>query len=137
MTAPERAPLGAALALLLALVSLTGSLSPVLMATSVALLGLWIGIGWIMNSMTMLALGLSTKGQDRGWIIVSSVIGILAGIVLSLIPFIGWLFSVIAAVTWLFLAITSVRAGVTVNRGEPHQYRFNTHLYDTFAARNS
>ena len=52
---------------------------------------------------------------------------ILAGIVLSLIPFIGWLFS----------AITSVRAGVTVNRGEPHQYRFNTHLYDTFAARNS
>lgn len=62
---------------------------------------------------------------------------ILAGIVLSLIPFIGWLFSVIAAVTWLFLAVTSVRAGVKVNRGEPHQYRFNTHLYDKFAARNS
>ena len=46
MTAPERAPLGAALALLLALVSLTGPLSPVLMATSVALLGLLIGISW-------------------------------------------------------------------------------------------
>ena len=46
MTAPERAPLGAALALLLALVSLTGPLSPVLMATSVALFGLLIGISW-------------------------------------------------------------------------------------------
>ena len=62
---------------------------------------------------------------------------ILAGIVLSLVPFIGWLFSLIAAVTWLFLAITSVRAGVKVNRGEPHQYRFNARLYDKFAARNS
>ena len=37
---------------------------------SVTLLGLWIGIGWIMNSMTMLARGLSTKGQGRGWVIV-------------------------------------------------------------------
>lgn len=46
MTAPERAPLGAALALLLALVSLTGPLSPVLMAVSIALLGLLIGISW-------------------------------------------------------------------------------------------
>lgn len=46
MTAPERAPLGAALALLLALVSLTGPLSPVLMAVSIGLIGLLIGIAW-------------------------------------------------------------------------------------------
>ncbi|WP_394216978.1 hypothetical protein [Brachybacterium vulturis] len=46
MTVPERAPLGAALALLLTVVSLTGALSPVLMAASLALLALLIGIAW-------------------------------------------------------------------------------------------
>ncbi|MGP9538543.1 hypothetical protein ACT3SP_11055 [Brachybacterium sp. AOP43-C2-M15] len=46
MTVPERAPLGAALALLLAVVSLTGPLSPVLMAMAVALMVLLLGIAW-------------------------------------------------------------------------------------------
>ncbi|MFC7456620.1 hypothetical protein ACFQS2_05430 [Brachybacterium sp. GCM10030267] len=46
MTAPERAPLGAALALLLTLISLTGPLSPVVMATFVALLTVLLGIAW-------------------------------------------------------------------------------------------
>lgn len=46
MSAPERAPLGAALALLVALVSLTGPLSPMLMAGTAALLGLLIGLSW-------------------------------------------------------------------------------------------
>lgn len=46
MTAPERAPLGAALALLLSLVSLTGALSPLLMALCVAALALLIGVAW-------------------------------------------------------------------------------------------
>lgn len=46
MTVPERAPLGAALALLLAVVTLTGALSPLLMAASLALLALLIGIAW-------------------------------------------------------------------------------------------
>lgn len=46
MTVPERAPLGAALALLLAVVSLTGALSPLLMAGALALLALLIGIAW-------------------------------------------------------------------------------------------
>lgn len=46
MTTPERAPLGAALALLFSVVALTGALSPVLMAVAVALLGAIIGIGW-------------------------------------------------------------------------------------------
>lgn len=46
MTVPERAPLGAALALLLAVVSLTGPLSPLLMAGALALITLLIGIAW-------------------------------------------------------------------------------------------
>lgn len=46
MTAPERAPLGAALALLMALVALTGPLSPTLVALTVALLGVLVGIAW-------------------------------------------------------------------------------------------
>lgn len=46
MTAPERAPLGATLALLLATVSLTGSLSPQLMAVAIAVSAVLIGIAW-------------------------------------------------------------------------------------------
>lgn len=46
MTAPERAPLGAALALLLTLVSLTGAVSPTLMALCVAALAVLIGVAW-------------------------------------------------------------------------------------------
>lgn len=46
MTAPERAPLGAALALLLSVVSLTGTISPALMAATVALLSLLIALAW-------------------------------------------------------------------------------------------
>lgn len=46
MTVPERAPLGAALALLLAVVSVTGPLSPLLMAGCVVLLALLIGAAW-------------------------------------------------------------------------------------------
>ena len=59
---------------------------------------------------------------------------VLAGIVLSLVPVLGGVFSVIAAVTWVYLAVTSVRAGVRVNRGEPCQYRFTTRLYDRLTA---
>lgn len=46
MTAPERAPLGAALALLLTVITLTGHLSPLLMAIAVALVGLMVGLAW-------------------------------------------------------------------------------------------
>lgn len=46
MTAPERAPLGAALALLLTLIALTGSASPALMAIAVGALALLAAIGW-------------------------------------------------------------------------------------------
>lgn len=46
MTAPERAPLGAALALLMALVALTGVHSPTLVAVAVAVIGALVGIAW-------------------------------------------------------------------------------------------
>ena len=46
MPAPERAPLGATLALLIAVVSMTGSLSPMLMAASIALFSLVLGLAW-------------------------------------------------------------------------------------------
>ena len=59
---------------------------------------------------------------------------VLAGILLSLVPVVGGVFSVVAAVAWVYLAVTSVRAGIKVNRGEPHQYRFTTRLYDRVTA---
>lgn len=46
MTAPERTPLGAALALLLTVVALTGAASPALMAATVAALALLVALAW-------------------------------------------------------------------------------------------
>ena len=69
MTASERAPLGAALAILLALVSLTGAPSAWLMAALTGLLSLLIGIGWP---------GLLELPSPRGTRIVVAGTGILA-----------------------------------------------------------
>lgn len=46
MTSPERAPLGAALAMLLALTTLTGAPSPILVAAVTAFGSLLVGFGW-------------------------------------------------------------------------------------------
>lgn len=46
MSAPERAPLGAALALLLAMISLTGPIAPVLMTVEVMLISVIMGVAW-------------------------------------------------------------------------------------------
>lgn len=46
MTAPERAPLGAALALLLTVTSLAGSLSPVLTAVAIGAMAIMVAAGW-------------------------------------------------------------------------------------------
>lgn len=56
---------------------------------------------------------------------------IVAGALLGLIPFIGWIFAIIAAGTWLVLAISSVAAAVAANSGRPYRYRLNHYLYDT------
>ncbi|GAA1289095.1 hypothetical protein CIK81_15820 [Brachybacterium sp. JB7] len=77
MTAPERAPLGAALALLLALVSLTGSLSPVLMAICVGVLALLVGVAWP---------SLLELPSPRGTAIVISAVGIVGAALAVLTP---------------------------------------------------
>src|SRR5690625_7850586 len=46
MSAPERAPLGAALAMLLSVVSLTGAHSAVLMAGAIGVLSVLLAISW-------------------------------------------------------------------------------------------
>lgn len=46
MTAPERAPLGAALALLVALLSLVGPAAPALLAVAIAACSVFVAIGW-------------------------------------------------------------------------------------------
>ena len=77
MNAPERAPLGAALALLLSVVSLTGTLSPALMAATVALLSLLIGLAWP---------ALLELPSQRGTRLVVAGTGILGALVTVLAP---------------------------------------------------
>lgn len=62
---------------------------------------------------------------------------ILACIALAPLPAVGWVFAVVAALLWLALAVQSVIAGSTVNRGEPYLYRGNTRLYDRLVSRRS
>lgn len=54
---------------------------------------------------------------------------IVAFMVLSFIPGIGWLFGLLAALTWTYLATMSLIAGIKVNKSNPYQYRFNTMLW--------
>lgn len=56
-----------------------------------------------------------------------TVLAILANL-LALIDGVGSIFAVIAALIWLTVTIFSVRAGIRVNRGEPHRYVFNLRL---------
>lgn len=77
MNAPERAPLGAALALLLSVVSLTGTISPALMAATVALLSLLIGLAWP---------ALLELPSPRGTRLVVAGTGILGALVTVLAP---------------------------------------------------
>lgn len=55
---------------------------------------------------------------------------VVVGVLLAPVPFIGWFFGLAATAAWLLLAVGSLAGGIQVNRGEPHQYRFNTRLYD-------
>lgn len=77
MRAPERTPLGAALALLLALVTLTGSASPALMVGAVSLTAILLGIGW------PALLELPSPGGTR-WVV--SCTGVLAAVTILLAP---------------------------------------------------
>lgn len=77
MRAPERTPLGAALALLLALVTLTGSASPALMVGAVSLTAILLGIGWP---------ALLELPSPRGTRWVVSGTGVLAAVTILLAP---------------------------------------------------
>lgn len=56
---------------------------------------------------------------------------IVAGALLGMIPFVGWVFAIIAAAAWVVLAVSSVAAAVAANSGRPYRYRLNRYLYDT------
>lgn len=55
---------------------------------------------------------------------------VIACALLAFVPYVGWAFALIGAATWLVLAVFSVIAAVTVNKGRPYVYRFNWYLYD-------
>lgn len=44
---------------------------------------------------------------------------------LSFIPGIGWVFAILNALLWVTIAVSSVVAGIAVNRGRPYRYRVN------------
>ncbi|MHA7277622.1 DUF4870 domain-containing protein [Arthrobacter sp. Hz1] len=48
---------------------------------------------------------------------------------LSLLPTVGGLFAVVNALIWVAIAVSSVIAGIEVNRGRPYRYAFNLHLF--------
>lgn len=60
---------------------------------------------------------------------------ICVAILLSAVPYIGWVFGLIASLTWTYLAIMSLVAGIKVNRGNPYQYPGNTMLFDRISNR--
>lgn len=76
MTAPERAPLGAALALLIALVSLTGAPSPLLMAAIAALVSVLLALAW--PDLLELASPLGTRIVVAGTGVAGALLSVLA-----------------------------------------------------------
>ncbi|WP_026552220.1 DUF4870 domain-containing protein [Arthrobacter sp. H20] len=48
---------------------------------------------------------------------------------LSLLPTVGGLFAVVNALIWVAIAVSSVIAGIQVNRGRPYQYVLNLRLF--------
>ena len=53
-----------------------------------------------------------------------TIIALLA-LLLSLIPVIGWFFAIVNALIWVIIAVSSVIAGIQVNRGRPYRYPVN------------
>ena len=53
-----------------------------------------------------------------------TILALLAWL-LAFLPEVGGLFAVLNALIWIFVAVSSVQAGIEVNRGRPHRYRLN------------
>ncbi|MFJ7749385.1 DUF4870 domain-containing protein [Arthrobacter sp. NPDC097144] len=49
----------------------------------------------------------------------------LAAWLLSFIPVIGGFFAIVNALLWVAIAVSSMIAGIEVNRGRPYRYRWN------------
>lgn len=45
--------------------------------------------------------------------------------ILVILPAVGNLFAVLATAIWVALTCFAVSAGIRVNHGQPHRYRFN------------
>ncbi len=60
---------------------------------------------------------------------------VVVSVALSVVPGIGWIFGLIAAAVWVYLAVSSLIAGIRVNRGNPYQYHYNTRAFDWFSRR--
>lgn len=94
-----------------ALSFVTGALSVLLglicfrsAAQSLLLLALWIGFGWLLRGITMVAVAVSTEGLPaRGWQLFFGAITLLGGIVLIVSPF-GSLFTLtVVSGVWLIV----------------------------------
>ena len=93
---------------------------------AVLLLAIWIGVAFIFQGVTELALAISHRGlPGRGWLVFGGILGILAGIVM-----LGWPFGsivVLALVTGVWLVIIGIariisafrtrKAGETIKEG--------------------
>lgn len=53
----------------------------------------------------------------------------IAANLLSLIPVIGWVFSIIVVLIWLFLTVSGVNAGIQVTKNRPYRYPLNLRLF--------
>lgn len=90
-----------ALSVLLGLLCFRGA------AQSLLLLALWIGFGWLLRGIMLVAVAVSTEGLPaRGWQLFFGAITLLAGIVLIVSPF-GSL-AVLALVSGLWLIVLGV-----------------------------
>ncbi|GAB3522307.1 DUF4870 domain-containing protein [Arthrobacter monumenti] len=56
-----------------------------------------------------------------------TILAVLANL-LALIDGLGSIFAVVAALIWLALTVFAVKAGIHVNKGEPHRYALNLRL---------
>lgn len=90
--------LGGALCVLLGLICFRGA------AESLLLLALWIGFGWLLRGIMMIAVAVSTEDLPaRGWQVFFGAITLIAGIVLIVSPFGSLTALTIVSGVWLIV----------------------------------
>jgi uncharacterized membrane protein HdeD (DUF308 family) len=87
-------------------------------AYAVLLLSLWIGIGFIFQGVSGVAVGASVNGlPGRGWYVVAGIISVLAGLVVLVWPFDSIAVLTLAAGIWLvIIGITQIVQAVQTHR---------------------